>query len=167
MSYIKKFLDKRAAIKQEQKDRRKQMIVERGPAKQIIVVRKDLNMRKGKIAAQVAHASLGAVLKRSKTEYGFNDLGPTGKTKKVIEYYEGTAFEAWLDGTFTKICVSVNSEAELLEIEQKAKEAGLLNCLIQDSGKTEFHGVPTFTTLAIGPAWDSQLKIITGHLPLM
>ena len=60
----------------------------------------------------------------------------------------------------------VESEAELLDLEAKAKTAGLPTGLIQDNGLTEFHGIPTYTALGIGPASPERLAPITGHLPL-
>jgi peptidyl-tRNA hydrolase, PTH2 family len=131
-------------------------------AKQVIVVRKDLNMRKGKIGAQVAHASLGAILKLMDLHYETDD-----KKAKILVYYKDDALGQWLDGKFTKICPYVNSEEELLEIQRKADELGIVNCLIQDSGDTEFHGVPTYTVVALGPAWSDEIDQITRHLKLL
>lgn len=126
-------------------------------------------MRKGKIAAQAAHASMGAIFSIMERKYIPNELNwEWGKSQMILEYYsEKSDIGRWLEKEFTKICVYVNSEEELLELEKKAKEAGLIHCLIKDSGKTEFNGVPTHTVLAIGPARDSKLKPITGHLPLL
>jgi len=129
-------------------------------------------MRKGKIAAQAAHASLGAILGQMQEKYIVNEFNwKYGKRQRILEYYAEEEQQSdlgyWLDHDFTKICVYVNSEEELLALEAKAKEAGLINCLIKDSGKTEFNGIPTHTVLAIGPARDSRLKPITGHLPLL
>ena len=78
----------------------------------------------------------------------------------------------WLQGRFTKICVSVDSEAELLAIYQKAKDTGLLCSLIQDCGQTEFkdaegNPVPTYTCCAIGPAKSESIDSITGGLKLL
>lgn len=126
--------------------------------KQIIVMRKDLNMRKGKMVAQGAHASMAAVLELAQSK----DLS----RQFVVIPLEGPVKE-WLNGLFTKICVSVDSEEELMEVYNKAKEAGLLCALITDAGKTEFDGVPTNTCCAIGPADDEDLKPITGHLKLL
>jgi PTH2 family peptidyl-tRNA hydrolase len=126
--------------------------------KQVIVVRKDLNMRKGKIGAQVAHASMKVLLDRQITL--------VNKSELVLELTQ--ELYQWLyEEPFTKICVSVNSEEELLQIQQKAIEMGVLNALITDSGKTEFNGVPTNTCLAIGPADNDTINQITGHLPLL
>lgn len=73
----------------------------------------------------------------------------------------------WIEGIFTKICVSVDSEEELLEIYNKAKDSGLMCSLIQDVGLTEFGGVPTYTCCAIGPNWDTEIDPITSHLKLL
>jgi len=62
--------------------------------------------------------------------------------------------------------VRVNSEAELNEIEQKARVAGVEVHVIVDNGLTEFSGVPTPTCLALGPDWDECIDAITGHLEL-
>lgn len=113
--------------------------------KQIIVMRKDLKMPRGKEIAQGAHASMKALLE--------NPDHPS-----IIE---------WLKGPFTKIAVGVNSEEELLDVLKKAKEANIINTLVTDAGRTVFNGVPTNTCIAVGPATDEELKSITGHLKLL
>lgn len=134
-------------------------------AKQILVIRKDLNMRKGKIASQAAHASMKVLLDRMLL-LPFSGNGPTSRVRRM-EYDANSALAFWIDGIFTKICVSVNSEKELLDLQVKAEAAGLPHALIQDVGKTEFGGVPTYTALAIGPAWTEELDPLTSHLPLL
>jgi PTH2 family peptidyl-tRNA hydrolase len=124
-------------------------------AKQVIVMRKDLGMRKGKMIAQGAHASLKVVL----------DRGAVGATEAVITLTPAMA--AWLGGRFTKVCVSVDSEAALDAVVERARAAGLPCALIVDAGQTEFHGVPTKTCCAVGPAWTDQVDAITGELPLL
>lgn len=116
--------------------------------KQVIVMRKDLGMRKGKMIAQGAHASLSFL---------------TRKWGKKLTSEE----EEWVEGSFAKICVSVDSEEELLEVFQNAKAKGLTVHMITDSGKTEFHGEPTKTCLAIGPHRASKINPITGDLKLL
>lgn len=123
--------------------------------KQVIVLRKDLNMRKGKMVAQGAHASMGAILGLAKRD-GDSLVVPLD-----------ARIEPWLMGRFKKICVSVNSEAELLALYAKAKEAGVVCSLIQDSGLTEFAGVPTYTAVAIGPDRSDVVDAFTGGLPLL
>lgn len=130
--------------------------------KQMLVVRKDLNMRKGKIAAQCAHAAMKILLDRA--------AAPRWQAlpeRVTIEVTVTDLDEDWLFGRFTKVCVSVDSEAELLEVVEKAKAAGIPHALIEDAGATEFHGVPTKTCAAIGPASDEALAPITGHLKLL
>lgn len=113
--------------------------------KQILVMRKDLNMRKGKLIAQGAHASLASVL----------------------ENLNHIRVKEWLLGSFTKIAVSVDSEEELIEIYNKALEKGLITRMIIDSGKTEFNGIPTKTCIAVGPATSEELESVTNHLKLI
>lgn len=113
--------------------------------KQVIVVRKDLKMRMGKTAAQVAHASMAVLL----------------------DHPDHPHIRGWLAGRFAKIVVYVNSEDELLDMEENALNAGLLNALITDAGFTEFNGVPTHTCIAIGPAPIEEINQVTGHLPLL
>lgn len=134
--------------------------------KQVIVVRKDLNMRKGKMCAQAAHASLGAVFSKS-----FVD--PTNETEKSVGISNWkvipltTELETWFNDKFTKICVGCDSEEELVALYEEARRRGLIHFLCTDAGRTEFHGVPTKTTLAIGPADEDVIDQITGHLKLL
>lgn len=134
-------------------------------AKQVIILRKDLNMRKGKMISQGAHASMGAVLTAAKITVQNN------RDEVVIPLKDAngklTPLGSWLNGKFKKITVYVNSEQELLDLAQKAKDAELLNALIQDSGLTEFGGVPTYTALAIGPDFPEKIDPLTGNLPLL
>lgn len=129
--------------------------------KQVIIIRKDLNMRKGKMCAQAAHASLGAILKYIDPQY----------YQRIILiscgiYDDAPAFH-WLKNSFTKVVVSCDSEEELLQLQKKADEENILNCLIQDNGKTEFNGVKTYTCLAIGPDVSEKIDKITSHLKLL
>lgn len=129
--------------------------------KQVIVIRKDLGMRKGKIASQAAHASMAAVM---------NQGGPHQPDGTADSFYiikMTPEMEQWLTGIFTKICVAVNSEEELLDVYKKAEDAGLLCALIKDAGLTEFDGVPTHTAVSIGPAKNKDIDKITGDLKLL
>lgn len=136
--------------------------------KQVIVMRKDLNMRKGKMVAQGSHASLAIILDMfHKESHKPNNPHFKASTYYSMELDNESPTQKWLDEKFTKICVSVNSEQELLDVYQKAKDANLPCALITDSGATEFHGVPTKTCCAIGPAMPEQLDPITGHLKLL
>ena len=112
--------------------------------KQVIIVRKDLNMRRGKEIAQGAHASMKAVLENIEHPY-------------VIE---------WLEGKFKKIAVSVDTENELMDLYNSATSAHLPVSLVLDAGLTEFNNIPTYTAVAIGPGPDDETNPITGELPL-
>lgn len=139
-------------------------------SKQVIVIRKDLNMRKGKMVAQGAHASMKVILDMMTGQGGFKYItsqGMKGEITKSLIYEGGTAINDWLSGLFTKVCVSVDSEEELISIYDKAKEKGIPCSIIEDAGLTEFNGIPTKTAVAIGPAWSNEVDEITGHLKLL
>jgi PTH2 family peptidyl-tRNA hydrolase len=139
--------------------------------KQVIVMRKDLNMRKGKIAAQAAHASLAVFFERMNHPYFIDE-----EEAAQSEYYDKPCYQYiadltpamhhWKENSFTKVCVYVNSEEELREVLENAEKAGLPTSLITDNGTTEFGGVKTVTCGAIGPAKVEDIDPITGHLPL-
>lgn len=120
--------------------------------KQVIVMRKDLNMRRGKEIAQGSHASIAFMSRQ---------LQGGKSTIKVSD-----AAREWIESGFTKICVRVDSEEELMQIKVKAECAGLEVHLVTDAGKTEFDGVPTKTCLAIGPDQSAKIDAITGALKL-
>lgn len=113
--------------------------------KQIIVMRSDLGMRKGKMVAQGAHASMAATLAN----------------------LEDPRVKEWLSGPFAKICVRADSLDQLRQIQDHAIREGLICEEIEDSGLTEFHGVPTVTCCAIGPDTAENLDPVTGELRLL
>lgn len=132
--------------------------------KQVIVMRKDLNMRKGKMIAQGAHASMKVFFDKLYNP-DFDSVGGFDAGLRTMKLTEEEL--KWVNVKFTKICVGVSSEAELLDIYNKAKDAGLNCALIQDAGLTEFGGVPTFTCCAIGPNYNEKIDNITKELPLL
>lgn len=136
--------------------------------KQVIVIRKDLNMRTGKIAAQASHASIAFLTKGMRASYT-HDYSTTLGVFETRHYNTEQAEEIthWLENSFRKICVYVNSEEELHELHQKALDNRLISYIIEDNGATEFNGVKTFTALAIGPHWDEKFIGLTDHLPLL
>ncbi len=123
--------------------------------KQVIVMRHDLKMRRGKQIAQGSHASM-AFLSRRLQQKGTLALDDFDDAKRE-----------WIESGFAKICCRVDSEEELLAIRDAADQAGLEVHLITDSGKTEFHGVPTNTCLAIGPDTVERIDAITADLKLL
>ena len=114
--------------------------------KQVIVVRTDIKMSKGKMAAQAGHAAVSA------SEYA---------RKNRPEWWN-----PWIMEGQCKIAVKVKSEQEISELERKARNAGLPVALIVDRGLTE---IPpnTTTCLGIGPAPANKVDAITGKLPLL
>lgn len=132
--------------------------------KQMIVMRKDLNMRKGKMIAQGAHASLGAVLPLVRM---YPDLQDNTVFGAPLDRPKLAKLKEWLRGPFKKVCVSVDSEQELIDVYLQAEAQGMIACLITDSGLTEFNGIPTRTCCAIGPDTDEALAPITGELRLL
>ncbi len=108
--------------------------------KQVIVARKDLNLSKGKLSAQVAHASVSAA---DKSEWK-KDWLRQGQKKSVLK---------------------VENEKELIEVFMDAKDSGLPTDLIQDQGKTEIPA-GTKTCVGIGPAPEEEIDKVTGELKL-
>ena len=125
--------------------------------KQVIIVRKDLKMRPGKIAAQAAHASMKAVLDTCNLLEG----------RILFKSQMPEPMYQWLTGIFTKVALAVNSEEELLELYNKALDLGLVCSLITDAGLTVFNGAPTNTCIAIGPEESYKIDAITNHLKLL
>lgn len=126
--------------------------------KQVIVIRRDLKMRRGKEIAQGSHAS-GMFLVRSVQQ----EL--KGEITSAAQSLDETA-RVWLTSSLRKVTVQAHSEEQLLELHAAAEARGLRVHLIRDSGRTEFNGVPTLTALAIGPDLADRIDEITGDLPL-
>jgi peptidyl-tRNA hydrolase, PTH2 family len=154
--------------------------------KQVIIVREDLRtasgqkIHRGKMIAQGAHASMAWLTSRlAATEEEYEPwVCPMSFCKHLKHDPDcrrpwhsssavfGEAEWRWMTESFTKITLRVISEQELLEIVEKAKEAGLTAELILDEGRTEFGGVPTYTAAAIGPDYSDKIDPVTGHLSL-
>ncbi len=128
------------------------------PVKQVIVIRRDLRMRRGKEIAQGAHASMAWLRQRIMPH-----LTPAGRADQV-RFSE--AERTWLDVSMRKVTVKVGSEQELLDVYDKALAAGLVVEMITDRGLTEFGGVPTRTCLAVGPDYDDLIDPVTRDLEL-
>ena len=144
--------------------------------KQVIVVRTaypdgrggTFKPRLGKLAAQVAHASMKVFFDRGKVVHNLTALDEHGGCPKVYggqQFLIALGYEGmreWVEGLFTKVVVGVETEEDLLRVHELAKAAGLPTALIQDAGLTEFKGVPTYTTCAVGPAAAEKIDPITG-----
>ncbi|MBQ8324160.1 MAG: aminoacyl-tRNA hydrolase [Clostridia bacterium] len=136
-------------------------------SKMMIVMRRDLKMRKGKIAAQAGHACVDAILRALNKEGRMNDFEMTadGFELKTTDKPISPLSDWFLYGC-AKICVYVDSKEALLDIAQKAREKGIIASVITDAGMTEFHGVPTKTCLALEPLPAEIADELTGDLPL-
>ena len=110
--------------------------------KQAIVARRDLGMGTGKLAAQVAHASLSA----------HEDADDRTRT-------------AWKGEGQRKVVLRAESESELFELADAAERAGLPNAVVRDAGHTQLDP-GTVTALAVGPGEDDAVDRVTGDLSL-
>ena len=136
-------------------------------SKMMIVMRRDLKMRKGKIAAQAGHACIDAILMALNKERRVNDFEITDDGIILKDSDKSTTpLSDWFKYGCAKICVYVDSEEELMNIADKAKEKGIIAAIITDAGMTEFHGVPTKTCLAVEPLPAEVADELTGNLPL-
>jgi PTH2 family peptidyl-tRNA hydrolase len=117
--------------------------------KQTIIIRKDLNLSKGRLVTQGAHASIAFLTDLIKE---YNPLQLTEVQKE------------WVYGTFFKVCVGVDSEKELLDIGYNAIAMGISVKYIEETGGFD---KPTLTCIAIGPDYSSVIDPVTKHLKLL
>jgi PTH2 family peptidyl-tRNA hydrolase len=115
-------------------------------AGQVLVVRNDLGMGKGKIGAQCGHATLGAY--------------------KLACRRTPDAVASWSRYGQAKICLKVNSEEELDDIHALAESSKLICYVVEDAGRTQIEA-GSKTVLAIGPALPADVDAITGQLKLL
>lgn len=112
----------------------------------ILVVRDDLKLSKGKLAAQCSHAAVDCALKAKK------------KASRL--------FERWTNSGSRKIVVRADDEPHLRQLYAKALASGLVSYLVKDAGRTEIPA-GTVTVLGIGPATKMTVDAITGDLKLL
>ncbi|MBU5575209.1 MAG: peptidyl-tRNA hydrolase Pth2 [Candidatus Aenigmatarchaeota archaeon] len=111
--------------------------------KQVIVIRTDLKMGKGKLCSQAAHASLAAFLKSDKKKR-----------------------EKWINEGMKKVVVKVSSENEILILKKLAENKKIPSEIIIDKGLTQIEP-GTITALGLGPDEDEKIDEITGNLKLL
>lgn len=111
--------------------------------KQVILVRQDLKLPKGKLAAQVAHASVNALVKSHKDD-----------------------IKIWQSESQKKVVLKVKDENELLAYKRNAEDAGLVSSLITDAGHTVLEP-GTITCLGIGPDKEDKIDKVTGKLKMV
>ncbi|KAI5632054.1 peptidyl-tRNA hydrolase PTH2 domain-containing protein [Phthorimaea operculella] len=114
--------------------------------KLVLVVRTDLNMGKGKIAAQCSHAAVGAFEKAQKRD--------------------PASLEVWQMTGQAKIALKTDSVDEIKQIADNANKLGLITSLIRDAGRTQI-APNSITVLGIGPAPKDIIDKVTGHLKLL
>lgn len=114
-----------------------------GKLKQVILVRTDLKMGKGKIATQVAHAAVG-----------------------VLKFVDVEKIKKWEKEGSKKIVLKVKDEKELLEIYKKVKKEKIPCFLVKDAGLTQLKP-GTITALGIGPVEEEKIDKISGNLKLL
>ena len=124
--------------------------------KQVIVMRKDLNLSKGRLVTQGSHASIAFLTDKMKA----NLSNPEALWWVNLSQAE----KEWVYGTFYKVCLSVDSEKELLDIGHQAVMLGLSVKYIEE---TTGFDKPTITCLAIGPDYSSKIDPVTKHLKLL
>lgn len=111
--------------------------------KQVILVRQDLKLPKGKLAAQASHASVESMLKSHK------------------DY-----ISQWRREGMKKVILKVKDLDELLKYKQLAEDNGLVTGLIQDAGHTVV-SPGTITCLGIGPDKEEKIDKVTGNLKMV
>ena len=124
--------------------------------KQVIVMRKDLNMRKGKLAAQAAHASMMFLIDNNESDR--NDEMTIKLSQIEVD---------WFFSGRTKIVCGCNSEEELRHLVLLAQMKNIETHVVIDAGHTEFHGQPTVTCAAFGPDEEDAIDSVTGNLKLL
>ncbi len=132
--------------------------VDSSSVKQVIVIRRDLHMRRGKEIAQGAHASSAWL--------AFAVADAADHTTGVATITVDPVALAWISGSFRKVTLQVQTDEELVSLHEHALRLGLRSVLITDSGRTEFGGVPTRTALAIGPDLATEIDQVTGDLAI-
>jgi PTH2 family peptidyl-tRNA hydrolase len=137
--------------------------------KQVIVMRSDLKMRRGKELAQAAHASMMFLTEQIKLQL---KREASGVRAAVFTDYSTAMVEVshdvkwWIENGFKKVGCRVRSEEELMAVYEAARASGLPVFLVEDEGLTEFAGILTKTCIAVGPAHEDAVDSVTGHLEL-
>ncbi|CAM1509465.1 Fc.00g032040.m01.CDS01 [Cosmosporella sp. VM-42] len=143
--------DRRQGLKVAEKRREKPVLVDNGEeCKLVLCVRTDLGMTKGKIAAQCSHATLACYKRMTRT----------------TNPQERSFLNTWERQGQAKIALQVKSQAEMLELQAKARSLGLTAETIQDAGRTQIEA-GSMTVLGIGPAPKSLIDQVTGKLKLL
>ncbi|CAH1801459.1 unnamed protein product [Owenia fusiformis] len=117
-----------------------------GELKLVMVIRSDLKMGKGKMAAQCSHAAVGAYMK--------------------LAMKNPVLCEQWVMMGQPKVVTKIDSEEGLIELLKQARALGLNYSIIKDAGRTQIAPGST-TTLGVGPGPEELINKVTGHLKLL
>lgn len=112
----------------------------------VVLVRTDLDMGKGKIAAQVGHASVELALRAQKMDR--------------------KAFDTWMSNGQRKVVLKVANKDEMIRYMNEARSSGLYTCMITDAGRTQVDP-GSQTCVGIGPAPESEIDKVTGSLKML
>jgi len=132
--------------------------------KQYIIVRTDLGMNAGKVAAQAAHSCMKVFF--DKFEYT-KIIQKSGEDPiDAMVFIPSEAEMQWIKGKFTKITKKVKNENQLLKVYEQAREAGLSVSLIKDAGLYGLDG-ENYTVVAVGPNYVEDCEPVVGKLRLL
>lgn len=121
----------------------------------------------GKLAAQVAHASMSFMSRGLMRPFRYASDDPNNEiTHELRQLIVDPELASWLDNSFTKVVVAAKDEAHLLALYDLAGKMDLRRSLICDEGRTVFNGVPTNTCVAVGPNYIERVDAVTKGLPL-
>jgi len=132
--------------------------------KQYIVVRTDLPMNAGKVAAQAAHSCMKVFFDKFEDTQIVDEKG--GDPIDAFIYRPSIEERYWIKGKFTKIAKKVKNENQLLKVYEKAKAAGLNVSIIKDAGLYGLEG-ENYTCIAVGPNYVEDCEPVVGKLRLL
>lgn len=114
--------------------------------KMVLVVRSDLKMTSGKIAAQCAHAAIASY--------------------KELKLNKSKDLDRWEMQGQAKVVLRCQDENELTQLQTEASNIGIFSCVVCDAGRTQVKS-GTSTVLVVGPGPVSMVDQVTGHLKLL
>ena len=147
--------------------------MENNKVKQVILIRSDLEMSNGEMVTQGAHASIATILDKMVTyiDHDYVDGGcglTVVKLKekgKKLKIDKNGYLDKWINYSFVKITLVIDSKEELELLHYKAKSLGIPTSLIDDKIKSKKDRV--LTACAIGPYWSDDIDKLTGNLNLL
>ncbi len=130
------------------------------------MTREENPMGPGKLASQVAHASMAPLLEKMRGVPYQEYKAPSTNYSLILNIEKGTDISKWLENDFRKVVLYVKSEEKLFSLYQEIKSAGFIVSLIQDKGLTAFNE-PTYTCFGIEPLKHSVINPYVKKLRLL